>query len=70
MELKCWVDTVVHETCYALTITDEDLLTLNRDIINNSKLELDYFSRKDASIEERLMGLQILARAIEEKVIA
>ena len=52
-------------TVHKVTVTDEDM----RDVGSLSSWDefaLAHFSRDGASIEERLMGLQILIRAIEK----
>jgi hypothetical protein len=49
---------------YTLTISATDLESM-APLDKHDKFALEQFNREVTSIEERLMGLQILARAIE-----
>lgn len=66
-----YLERVQHPTTleirYSLYISDIDICSAKLTPIDHECLH--YFGRHDATVEERLMGLQILARAIEETEI-
>lgn len=66
MKLEYWIDPISLEKHYHLVITDYEIIKVGPTFFRSHQVEFDYFNREDASIEERLMGLQLLARGIEE----
>lgn len=66
MIFRMWEDPTNLDRHFHLVITDKDRIEANRDILLRGSQVLTYFNRAGASIEEQLMGLQILVRAIEE----
>lgn len=64
MKLVSWHDTATGERRFVLTISEEDYI--RAEFGKYDKPQIDYFNRDDATIEESLMGLQLIARRIEE----
>jgi len=52
------------EVVYTFTVTGHDLMRARLD--GHDKYLIQYFGREGGSIEEKLIGLQVIARKIEE----
>ena len=64
MHLTAETNPEYRERTYTLVISDTDLQ--NMEMLNeNDRFALAHFGRAEATVEERLMGLQILARNIQ-----
>lgn len=67
MVLNSYTDPVTKEHRFMLTISDAEMYTAyDRLSSSERKTAMPFFGRKEASIEESLMGLQIIARHVEE----
>lgn len=66
MELTTYRDPVNRNRIFTIIITDDDVFNAYPVILKRHKTELDYFTRPNASIEERLMALQLYARVLED----
>ena len=67
MNLTAWKHPVTGERTFTLTISDAEMYTAFDRFTRSERMEaMPFFDRPDASIEERLMGLQIITRHIEE----
>lgn len=64
MRLEHRPDFETQQEVYTLTLEREDMQRL-WPLHDHDMAMLKYFAREEASIEERLMGLQVLARVIE-----
>ena len=66
MKFERIVDFATNERKYILTLTDRDYLNIWKDLDGHDRYLLEFFGREGGTIEEKLMGLQILARKVEE----
>lgn len=64
MEIKREKNPITGDTKFTLILTESDYLKTNFD--GHDRYLIEYFGREGATIEERLMGLQIIAKAVEE----
>lgn len=67
MELLSWENPVDLTHTYQLKFSYNDLIDAYGKMTYADKQELMYFGRSDASVEERLMGLQVIVRALERE---
>lgn len=65
MRMEAWNDATTHARHFRIDLTDADIIEAYGKMTPHDRLELDYFGRSDASLEERLMGLQVYARVLE-----
>lgn len=66
MRLDYWKNPTTGTRNIQITIPESDIADIGPEFFKRHKLELDYLNRSDASIEEKLMALQIIARGIDE----
>lgn len=55
---------------YKLTITDKDLHDIYLKMTPYDKMMVEYCGRDESTLEEKLMGLQVYARVLEQGVTA
>jgi len=65
MYIERIVNPLTRDRHYSIMLTERDIEDVYKNMTYHEKMELEYFGRKSATIEETLMGLQVCARVLE-----
>lgn len=67
MKVEWWKDSTTLNRIVKVTITDYDIMIAYGRMDSMDRYCMDQWSRDDASVEERFMALQLIARKLEEE---
>lgn len=65
MIFSFWKEPSTLERHVHIVLSDRDVLEAYGKMTRYDRMELDYFGRADATVEEKLMALQVYARTLE-----